>query len=254
MQNLAEQTQKVQERLLQMAKEIVKIFDKHDIKYFIAFGTLLGAVRHKGFIPWDDDFDMFLFGDSYDYAINCLKQELPPDIFVEYSDSEPLYFHEWAHAKDTNSVSEYTLFPQDGIYSHQGVSIDLYRLVEMPFCAVEPYKIIENIKYQKRKYVAGLINKDTLNAQIAALENRLLLSHSDEKYHVYYATNLRDKYLEINEVLPLKKYTFEDTEFFGPANFDSILTKLYGKYMELPKEENRIPHYSKVTFLNRIQK
>ena len=65
---------RVQERLLKMAKEIASILEDHDIPYQIAFGTLLGAVRHKGFIPWDDDFDFFLFDDSYEKAMEVLQK------------------------------------------------------------------------------------------------------------------------------------------------------------------------------------
>ena len=62
----------VQKELLKMGKAVCDILEKNQIPYFIALGTLLGAVRHQGFIPWDDDFDLFLFDNSYEKAINCL--------------------------------------------------------------------------------------------------------------------------------------------------------------------------------------
>ena len=92
---------RVQKRLLEMAITIAEILEKNDIPYMIAFGTLLGAVRHRGFIPWDDDFDFYLFDDSYDVAIEILRSELPRDMFLEDDKSEPLYFHSWAHVKDS---------------------------------------------------------------------------------------------------------------------------------------------------------
>ena len=90
----------VQNRLLQMGKTVCNLLEENGVPYMIAFGTLLGAVRHEGFIPWDDDFDLFLFDDSYGKAIEVLRDNLPDDMFLEDENSEPLYFHAWAHVKD----------------------------------------------------------------------------------------------------------------------------------------------------------
>ena len=118
---------KVQLRLLRMATIIRDILESNGIKYFITYGTLLGAVRHKGFVPWDDDFDFYLFDDEYDNAMKVLRDNLPNDLFLENWDSEPLYYHDWAHVKDINTIADYELFPGDGSYKHKGVNIDLYR-------------------------------------------------------------------------------------------------------------------------------
>ena len=78
---------RVQNRLLEMGKVIADILERNNIPYMITFGTLLGAVRHGGFIPWDDDFDMFLFEDSYEKAMEVLSKELPMDMFLENKDT-----------------------------------------------------------------------------------------------------------------------------------------------------------------------
>ena len=132
---------KVQNRLLEMAIAVRDILEENQVPYFITYGTLLGAVRHNGFIPWDDDFDFYLFDDSYDRAMTVLRNELPADMFLENWDSEPLYYHDWAHVKDLGSIVDYSLFPGDGCYSHKGVSIDLYRTTKIYEAEEKVYRL-----------------------------------------------------------------------------------------------------------------
>lgn len=61
--------------------------------------------------------------------------------------------------------------------------------------------------------------------------------------------SLAESFMLYESVMPLKKYRFADTEFWGPADYDEILTHFYGNYMELPKEENRVPHYDSIKFI-----
>lgn len=164
----------VQHRLFEMAVCIKNIFEANDIPYMIAFGSLLGAVRHKGFIPWDDDFDFCLFSDSYDIAIDILRSGLPPDMFLEDAKSEPLYFHGWAHVKDLNSEVICNQYPQDGLYEHKGLSVDLYVAKEMEERDFNIYVIDEHRAYLKRKYNKSLISKQNYELKIYELEKNLM--------------------------------------------------------------------------------
>ena len=154
------EVKKVQKRLLEMAIAIRDILETNGIPYFITYGTLLGAIRHKGFIPWDDDFDFYLFDDTYNEAMNALKKELPYDMFLENWDSEPKYFHAWAHVKDIFTQAECKAFPQDGMYEHKGISVDLYRTKRIYEKEEQVYRLSEHINYLKRRFNHGLIDKE----------------------------------------------------------------------------------------------
>lgn len=246
-------TRKVQARLLEMAKKCAAILDKHNIPYMVTFGTLLGAIRHKGFIPWDDDFDFYLFENTYEEAIIYLRNELPDTIFVEDEKSEPLYFHSWAHLKDTRSIVKYNKYIQDDAYFHKGISIDLYKTHKIKKADLIMYLNNENRKYLIRRKEKNLISDIEFQKRISDLEKKEAMGKDviqDGEQEVFDLLPIYNcNYIEVKDVFPLKKYIFEDTFFWGPCNAERILKAIYGEYMVLPPLEMRHGHYSSVIFL-----
>jgi lipopolysaccharide cholinephosphotransferase len=243
---------KIQNKLLEMGKSIADILEKHDIPYMIAYGTLLGAIRHKGFIPWDDDFDFYLFDDTYAQGIEYLRNELPADFFLEDEKSEPLYFHQWAHVKDLYSKAECSEFPQDSFYAHKGISIDLYFTKKMPLAEVDNYLISENEAYIKRRHNKNLIDEEDYIQRMAKLnEHKRIVQDNpskslEEVYGMVSTYNCHT--MKIDDIFPLKRYSFEDTTFCGPCCGEKILTDIYGDYMKLPPIDKRVSHYNSVVW------
>jgi len=238
---------RVQNRLLDIAKEIATILEKNDIPYQIAFGTLLGAVRHGGFIPWDDDFDFFLFDDTYDQAMEVLQKELPADMFLENEKTEPLYFHAWAHVKDMNSACHCEHYPQDELYSHHGVSVDLYKITKIKDKDYAEFRYNEAVAYIERRKALGFITEEDFQKRKESYKVQLTkFASSSEEEILAYPFDDGKQYPA--DVFPLKRYNIGGFEFWGPQNPDRILKLCYGNYMELPPEEARAPHYSSVIF------
>lgn len=245
---------RVQKKLLEMGKNIASILESNDIPYIITFGTLLGAVRHGGFIPWDDDFDFFLFDDTYDAAIELLRKELPKDMFLEDEKSESKYFHGWAHVKDMNSEVYCEQFPQDNLYNHHGLSVDLYKCKRIHSSELLDYRIVEMKKYLKRKLDKGIIDLSSYNLQRDILKEAIEKEEKNNPIEdsFIYGMAVKERFMFEKDIFPLKKYLFDDVEFWGPNDSNSILKHFYGDYMQLPSEENRLPHYSKVVFKEKL--
>lgn len=239
---------RIQDKLLEMGVAVAEILEQNNIPYMLSYGTLLGAMRHKGFIPWDDDFDFILFDDSYDRAIELLRKNLPESMLLEDEKSEPLYFHAWAHVKDRNSKVECKEFPQDSLYTCKGVCLDLYKGKKLPYNELDDYINAENRAYITRRKEKGLISEEDYQARM----HKLMLNEKQKRY-VDVEKNedvlcVVTDVMHMEDIFPLKKYVYENAYFYGPANADKILKDLYGDYMQLPPEEERIIHYDTVEF------
>lgn len=244
---------RVQTRLLAMAKAAADILDRHNIKYFITFGTLLGAVRHSGFIPWDDDIDLFLFDDEYEEAISYLEQEMPDDTVVHNQNTDPIYWAAWSKIRDVNSRTYTSKYPDDNAYKYTGVNVDLYRLKRVARGGIELYRKKENIEFLIRKHASGILKEEDFHTKMsqlkaqyeAEIERTRNLDMQDEVFS--FVILIRE--IEIHDILPLRKYRFEDWEFWGPNHPETILRQSYGDYMRIPEYRQRKPNYDWVKFI-----
>lgn len=241
---------------LNMVKDIVKIFDKNNIFYVICSGTLLGAIRHKGFIPWDDDVDIMLPAKDYKKALKVLHKELGDKYFLQNYHTDKKYNLPWSQirADGTTSMPKninydihygmcFDLFPVIGYYkssSLRNLQIKLCGL-ERSLLAVDYIKAIDEECCGKQKiisYIPRIVRHlfvDIMNLFIIRDINKCeLCSPKDSGYNsILYPVKFFQK---------RRKYKFEDTEFYGIYDYDEYLTLIYGDYMQLPPEDKRGGH------------
>lgn len=244
---------RVHGRLLEMGSAVAEILEQHDIPYMIAFGTLLGAVRHRGFIPWDDDFDMFLFDETYEMGIEVLRTKLPVGMFLEDAKSEPRYFHGWAHVKDLGSEVHCSKYPQDAVYAHHGVSVDLYRCKPMNLNELCGYRIEEARKYLARLARHGVVAEKDAASRFELLSRRIEKEEEENRNSMsrvlgMVLTTVVHQFMYCSDVFPLKKTIFCNKLFFGPQDADAVLRHFYGNYMQLPEKQAQVPHCDKIVF------
>ena len=111
---------------LEMLKDIKKVCDKHGIRYFLSSGTLLGAVRHKGFIPWDDDLDLDMFRSDYEKFLNIAQKELGKQYFVQDWDTDNCYGFPFAKVLKEGTMLQEAVTEGTGV--RDGIFIDIFPL------------------------------------------------------------------------------------------------------------------------------
>lgn len=224
---------KGQLRMLEILKCVDSICRKHNIPYWLSSGTLLGAVRHEGFIPWDDDLDIEMMKKDYDRLIPILRKELPPQFLVQDANSEDLYPYLFVKVRDKKSlIRENNIWK----FKNNGVFIDIFPL-EKSF----------NILFNLSAYIFALSFYLRFNNKLYSLYRHFLdiciyplfrliskLSRSKTVKHTYGMRFYKKRY--INEIFPLKKIKFEDTFFPCPCQPDAYLNHLFGDYMKIPND------------------
>ena len=257
-----DQLKKVQEIQLEMAIEVKRICDKNNIEYFIIAGTLLGAVRHKGFIPWDDDLDIGMLREDYDQFIKCAQKELSSKYFLQTWDTDDGFglpiakirkngtkFVEKSAAKTSGHEGIYIdIFPFDNVPTGKVAkkihAISTYVLKRLILCNVGYELWLDGGKFKKVVYKAvnSIAQKTSLDRNKQLLEKQMKKFNSAKTEYVvaiggaygYSRESIKREWVE-----NLALIQFENVEFMCPKDYDSYLTYFYGDYMTPPPEEKR---------------
>ena len=249
--------EQVQNILFEMLLEIDILFKKNNIKYFLIYGTLLGAIRHKGFIPWDDDLDICVFKEDYEKAMEILRLNLPKNYIVHDKQTDPVYWSEFSKIRYLNSETTCSLWPEDNKLKFHGICLDIFR------CWKEK-RSVNYLKYKSNKNGIAFHLKNIIHLKsIKGVTKSIIgIIYRFSLWIYYYILNLltikKEKYwydpdflcapIKENELFPLKEIEFNGRKFPVPNNPEAILERKYGDFMSFPKPENRIPHYNNVNF------
>lgn len=237
---------KVQLALLEMLKDVDKICKKNNIKYFLDSGTLLGAVRHKGFIPWDDDIDIGMLRKDFDLFMEIVEEEFKGKYIID-KPNENLRFikirSKSLKMKRKNGKIEgifFDIFPFDFYSENPAKRLLIETSAKMKKEASPSVKLINYPQRLIFKLTKSISKKSYIN-----LLQKLVYETTKESDLIGYGKDLRpwEIYIKYDDMFPLKKLKFEDNEFYVPKNYEVILRNLYGEnYMELPDEKDKVVH------------
>lgn len=250
---------KAQLRMLEMLIFIDNVCKKNDIEYWIDYGTLLGAARHGGFIPWDDDADICMTTDNLE-KFRKVMQTNPSDQFVlQNHDTDPGYFRFWDVVRDVNS--EYIHIPDAPPEHHlkyRGLQVDIFpfedqisyiyhrfcgkfynAFINYPLFERKPYKLIKpfvRFNYCILRYVLVPIGK---------VFGRFC--QNDGEMRMSYGNQFTDKKRK-GALFPLGNISFEGHIFSCPNDVDSTLAANYGNWRLVPDEAHIKTHNARIVF------
>lgn len=247
---------RAQKRMLEILDVLDRICRQHNINYYLCAGTALGARRHGGFIPWDDDLDVIVLWKDYKKLITILQKELPENLKLQTRETDKNYWYYWAKIRDTRS--RYFEERNEGYdFRYNGIFIDIFPLEPVP-----------SLKFQRIVYkYLYFVNTVTFNSRKSLLQKvkyilcycflpffhvliyfiRLYYKFNTSKtnafsYGIPFCTNHKmENFTKVGEI------TFEGKKYMAPSNVDEYLSDTYGKnFMEIPPENKRKTHSYKI--------
>lgn len=232
---------------LDMLNEFACFCEKHNIKWFCDGGTLLGAIRHKGFIPWDDDIDVMMLREDYDKFISLSKDYFKPPYFLQTDWTDETYYcHGKLRRSDTTAILEKDLDVK--FQFNQGVFIDIFPFDKVPMDENERKCFCARLLLLKNEVLIARLRWWLYERDNIALYNHLkdLRSEYDWLRRMYNNTdsiNIANLSIPEHGMIDKTLNDFKETEMVDfeflkvpvPKNYDRILINQYGNYMDFIK-------------------
>ena len=257
---------------LEVLEEVKRVCAILDIKFYADWGTLLGAVRHHGFIPWDDDIDVAMPRDDFEKLLDLVEEEMGDKYLIMNTERYPNY-----PLMTTRMTMRGTKFKEEALKNIDaplGIFLDLYPLDKVSDNPKEVRKqardawfwskvlILRSIPFPmlgfsgaKAKIIHAICGMIHLILKICRVPKTWIYKKAYEaetRSNHYEKTKNLDFYCDttpymnlyaVKDIYPLRKVKFEDVKLNFPNNLDNNLTAMYGDYMQLPPEEKRKNHY-----------
>ena len=253
---------------LELLDEFSLFCTKNNLRFYLFGGTLLGAVRHKGFIPWDDDIDVCMPREDYDKYCQLYKEN--HEYFLQTVETDSRYFYHFAKLMKKGTI--YDEYYTTNVGTKNNIFIDIFPINGCPSNdsrIANFFYTFTLFLFQKRSYPRNLNNFRKIKRgfsyilmtiitwvllwwmpyHLAALKkNRFLKKHQNPSSdYCLVGTNLRKKYKK-EYFVGCIDVEFEGRKMPAPENYEQYLSKMYGDYMKLPPKDNRVPHHYVVEF------
>lgn len=252
---------RLHDEMLVIYQEIARVCDRHGLCYFVVGGTLLGAVVHKGYIPWDDDLDIAMPRDDYDRFVELAPAELGERFFLHHTTTDPDYWLPFAKVRMNNTV--FLEEKRKNVKAHAGIYVDVF-----PFdYAGEQNTPAARLKWRMITWANNYINCKVTGNRVSSRSGAALnwlfslssieklslrrdqwmrsFDRGERKYYVDLAGGraLDNSYFPIETVLPLQELPFGDTRVKAPADPNYYLLTLYTeRYKIIPPKEKQVTH------------
>lgn len=250
---------------IKILKEFDKKCRKYDIKYTLAAGTMIGAVRHHGFIPWDDDIDVYVLRNDFNRIREIFPKELPKSLFYQSHFTDKEYYYLFDKIRLNNTIFKETYLANHHI--NHGVFIDIF-----PIDSISDNKIKNSIQFYyytffklglmskyvninarkgRKKYIAKILRILYSGFNLDFLYNKCeRIAQAQDNNKTKYVRNLNSlgsdgmketykRYAFMN----LELVNFEKEKFYMSKDYDAMLKTIYGNYMKLPPKSEQITRH-----------
>ena len=257
----------IQEKLLQMLSWFHNYCAENEIRYYAVGGTMIGAMRHKGFIPWDDDIDIAVPRKDYVKLINAFKETIDGFLLESPYSGNRDYLYSYSKLYDTSTtLIEKTrtpckrgvyidVFPLDGVGNSLKEAQAAYQKMDKKnMMLMTRTCVIRNDRswYKNASIILArmiprvLLDDKELSISVDRIASRI--SYEDSVYVANMMGAYRFKEITLREYFGKPKlYQFEGIEIYGPEKADEYLTEIYGDWRQLPPEEKRYTKHDFVT-------
>lgn len=244
---------------LKILNQFKLICAKYGLKYFAIGGTLLGAARHKGYIPWDDDIDVGMPRDDFEMFLTIVQQELDDGLIIQYETFDSNYSTPHARITDINSTAYFQHIWKSGVNVPQGIFVDIFPYDNVPNSSFKKtihryvYKSVSYMLHDKQNMYT--FETSSLSAIILRVCSRLMFSVTTidavfkwtQRYIQKYNSDSScihfgciSTFYGLNQVILRKEWfnklielPFENTFILCPLSYDEVLTHSYGHWKKL---------------------
>lgn len=233
-----------QMELFRMLQAFAGICKDNDIRWWLCSGTLLGAMRHKGFVPWDDDVDVVMLPDDY-ARLEKVLADMDDEKYVLHSmKTDPEYIY--VYGKFRSRRGEYDMKdPRYRYYRWKGMSIDIFTIEKTSYIAAQMARFFYKIGHKVSTPVKNAGLRRVLTRIVNFCNFRFLFPffrllgriNPKGEYHYTLGTGFARATFHIEDIFPLAEAQFEDGMFPVPKDADAYLTRLYGDWRKLPSKE-----------------
>ena len=257
------------DELKQVGIEILKFIDivckENGIRYFILFGTLLGAVRHQGYIPWDDDIDIGMIREDYNRFIEVMKEQSKYKLIS--METDPDYYFSFARVSDFNTqLKLHTMreihdigvfvdvFPIDNAPDETEIASYFEKFYELrhkvwitipstaKYCDHSLHTMIRMVKRFPQRIMYGVSNFDLYRKEL--IDHMIQYNMIPTEKYVIAETPYRERAIFDKDIFKgVIELSFERNRFFAPIGYEKFLTGVYGDYMKLPPKEKQVTHH-----------
>ncbi len=259
----------LQQKQLDLLKEFIKVCDKHNLKWFLIGGSTLGAIRHKGFIPWDDDIDLGMPREDYDKFMELQYEFEGTPFFIQNFKSDPCYIYNYGKLRDSSTTFIENFYKNHRI--NHGIWLDIFPIDGISRTMEEPKKLAKKIRFiwlqvwlaylpaLRRKVRKETWFKDILLNIVAGLFYIFDIAHYRNKRVEKFIRkipwdeakmaancfgfNMKKEAMDANIFKETIRVPFEDIEVNVVKDYDTYLRNIYGGYMTPPPADKQVGHH-----------